>query len=375
MEAAFEKEKEFIKSAVPTWKDLQAGDISFQVMLGGTRELYKVTASKEGVQPEIVLLRKFRPTSDPERNKLESYFFEILSSNGLSPRCFGQNEQCRVEEFLEGRTLTTKELTNKVLRRKLAMQLGRLHSLTLDKLDKKSNLVLNCIKMFPMIFQKKYENKSFKETDLEFIEEVKYIYGKEETEFIRSICSNEEDIVISHNDLWSTNVLFNEKTSEFTFIDLEGISYNFADFDLGKILLEPVFYRDRPTCTYELREDNFPSDEDIIDFLRYYLVSRKKGIIDQAHADSVARDPALLEELEVKLFPKKEDHDVAIMKLRKQVLTGVVVSSYTLAMALVAITSRDPTKEYMKNMDYFQWARDAHQLYKKFKLMLEKSAE
>ena len=153
------------------------------------------------------------------------------------------------------------------------------------------------------------------------------------------------------------------------------ISHNFADFDLGKILLEPVFYRDRPTCTYELREDNFPSDEDIIDFLRYYLVSRKKGIIDQAHADSVARDLALLEELEVKLFPKKEDHDVAIMKLRKQVLTGVVVSSYTLAMALVAITSRDPIKEYMKNMDYFQWARDAHQLYKKFKLMLEKSAE
>ena len=146
-------------------------------------------------------------------------------------------------------------MTDKVLRRKLAIQLGKLHSLTLDKLNKKSNLVLNCIELFSMIFQQRYENKGYGEVNLAFIEEVKHLFGRERHEFIQSICSNEQDIVLSHNDRWWTNILSNEKTSEFTFVDLEEISYNFAGFDLGKILLEPVFHRDRPGCAYEFREE------------------------------------------------------------------------------------------------------------------------
>ena len=387
MEAAFEKETEFIKSVVPTWKDLQTGEISFRVMSGGTRELYKVTALKKGIQPEIVLLRKFRPTSIPERNELEAHLFDALSSHGLSPRCYGYNDKWRVEEFLEGRTLTTKELTDKVLRRKLAMQLGKLHSLTIDKLEKKS-LVLYAVEILTPIFNKKYESRDFGEINMGFIEEVKYLFSQEETDFIMSICSNEKDLVICHNDLWSTNILFNEKTSEFTFLDLEGISYNFAGDDLGKILLEPVFYRDRPGCTYELREENFPSEEEIIDFIRYYLVSRNKEITDKAHADSVALDPPLLEEIEKKLFPKKEDHEAVIKKMERQILPGIVVSSYFLVIAIVTLIPEKPTKDSTENpkkdgtnysttfstesMDYFQYAKDAYKFYKKFKSKLEK---
>ena len=370
MERKFEKETEFIKTVIPSWKDLQMSEISCEALTGGTRELYKVTALKKGIEPEIVLMRKFRQYSDPELGKIEAYWYQLLSTNGLGPRCFGQNDECRVEEFLEGRTLTTKELTDKVVRRRLAMQLGKLHSLSTDIMAGMHIVTLGLAKLTP-VFQQRYAAKAFDEVDMPIIEEIKYLYDKEEVEYIQSILKKYDDTVLGHNDLWSTNILFNEKTSDLAFIDFETMGPTFSGIDLGRILLEAVFHRDRPGCAYELREGNFPSEEDIKDFLRYYLVSRNKGITDKAHADSVARDPALLEEIEKKLFPNKEDHEAALKKVERLVVPGIIVSSFFILMAIGAVIH----KEIMTGMDYYQNAKDIHAFYKKYKAKLEKSME
>ena len=106
-------------------------------------------------------------------------------------------------------------------------------------------------------------------------------------------------------------------------------------------------------------------------------MSRNKGITDNAHADSVARDPALLEEIEKKLFSNKEDHEAAIKKMERQILPGIVVSSCFLIIVNVSVMPESSTEKKddenstttftTQSMDFFQYAKDAYKFYKKYK--------
>lgn len=58
--------------------------------------------------------------------------------------------------------------------------------------------------------------------------------------------------------------------------------YNFRGYDIGKTLLECVFERPiKGSPTHIINSDNFPSELDFIDFIRFYLISNELGITNK----------------------------------------------------------------------------------------------
>ena len=112
-----------IKEHVPSWQHLTVEKVDFTRLSGLSNACYKVQPIKSELQP--LLYRKFE-CHEIDRN-LEQVIFETLAKQGTGPPLIFQNQEYRIEGFMDARPITIWEMRNPIFYSSFADSICQLH--------------------------------------------------------------------------------------------------------------------------------------------------------------------------------------------------------------------------------------------------------
>jgi thiamine kinase-like enzyme len=353
-----------ISNFLPGWKgkgleDIQVDKISF----GMGSYVFKVSDKNSLLEP--ILYRKYIKDKPQEKINTENLVFQTMSDIGVSPKLYGFTDDVRIEEFIKSRVIESNELNETDIRRRSAIKLAKFHTI-------KSNLILDKFNsdFITGILNHTYYVGRFNENvekteiytnyELDYVKKIKQLLSAEEKEFIYSSYKNKYEMILSHNDIWVGNILLNETTRDILLIDYEMINFNFAGYDVGKLLLEPMYKRRPGGPEYDLIEEYMPSESDILDFIRFYLIARKDNSFE--YSEGIEQ---YLEKYESNIYSSQEERENIMKEFLNEVYVGMMLSGYYSAVLGLMIG-----KNHSMPMDFIKFSIDGYQIYNKYKLKL-----
>ena len=270
-----------VKSLLKSWEVLSPDEINFEKLAGLSNFVWKVSAKNTLVSPSSVIYRKFGDSGTIIDREKENYVFHEMSKYGIGPSCYGFTDKVRIEEFYtDSRTLSCQEINKKFMRRNLAKSVANFHRLKLEKLDQKP-MFLKVLedKTLMKVFQEKTDNTVFDAIEQKLLQEIQELLSEDEIYYLLEILPrSKESVVFSHNDLHGANVLLLNKTNRLVLIDYEYSAYNYRGYDIANLFNESIINYSYEQYPYYIIEDkNYPSDYDIVDFIKYYLFFFKFG--------------------------------------------------------------------------------------------------
>jgi len=145
-------------------------------------------------------------------------------------------------------------------------------------------------------------------------------------------------------------------------IDFEDSCYNFRGYDIGNLFNEAMYLFDcGKEYAYVCYENAYPSEDDIRDFLRYYIVFNKLKQFSEEEGDKILNDEKVLLQYENDLF-EKEERESLIKKLLHEVKIGSLLSAYYWAVWYTTCIEKPKS-----TFDFLEIAKDRFQYYKKLK--------
>jgi len=293
-----------------------------------------------------------------------------LAKLGIGPNFYGSSDVFRLEEYIDSRVMLPTEMNQKPIRRKLARAMTILHQTEFEKLDKTGFFVkLLEDQPFYNSFNQKCNSNVFTEEEAKFINVVKNLSNREELEFIRKVLPTDET-VFCHNDLLGNNILVVNETSEVRFIDFEYGNYNFRGSDIGNMFAETTFdYTVTTPPYYQFNEKNYPSDEDLSDFIGYYLVFNKDSSLSKEESDKILEDENVFQKYQEAMF-SNENYTGQIEKLLKETKIGSMLFHYYYSMWAI-VMSKNPDIDF----DHVQYSKDRYESYQKMKEKIVKLHE
>ncbi|KAL7064480.1 hypothetical protein AAHC03_05323 [Spirometra sp. Aus1] len=287
--------------------------------------------------PQKVFIRVYGELLRSNMNSvvLDAVIFALLSEKGLGPKIHGVFPGGRIEEFVESRTLTTRELSLPQVGDCVALHMGVLHSLTLP-LPKLPTFLFKTLAKFLQQLTGTRElsrygtQRTVRDTDhlpdnilisppnsllastlfgstssvgsipepqthlFKFVSDFRLV---EEFEWLRSTFFRNMDrfpVTFCHNDLQENNLLVYKDSAHKGFhrllaIDFEYCSYNFRAIDIGNYFNEWCYdnrHPDPPGFAYD--PSAYPSRAVQLKFWRKYLsvynYVREKSIMFGAYA-------------------------------------------------------------------------------------------
>uniref|UniRef100_A0A0N4Z3L1 Choline/ethanolamine kinase n=1 Tax=Parastrongyloides trichosuri TaxID=131310 RepID=A0A0N4Z3L1_PARTI len=276
------------------WSNVKDDDIVIESILGGnSNHVFKVSMISNKEKP--VLLRIYGTNIIDEIFK-DTLVFSILSEKKLGPKLLGYFPGGRLEEYIESRSLTTKELGYPSVIRLLAKKVANIHSLEVP-LAKSANifeLIKNEIKTFKEVLG---ENHTFnvipsKVSNRHCPSTINIKELEEEIQFLENMTKEyNSKIAFSHNDIFEGNIIVrkdaiiekdqiisNNVDDSLIVIDFEYCCYNFIAFDLAQIFAETaITYDDDCECGYNIEEKDFLNDERLLIFINEYLNEKNKN--------------------------------------------------------------------------------------------------
>jgi thiamine kinase-like enzyme len=352
-------------SKLPTWKDLTDEDIEFHLFTSITNKVYKVTAKKDDISPKTIILRNFCSQEGIVDKAKEAKVFAEMSRGGFGPKCYGHEGDIRLEEFIPSRTIQPHEYRQRLMRRKLARTMAAIHKLEVPNVDRKTlfEVTLDDPKFYKQFDDKCDQEDLYTPQEKEIIRELRMVSSLEEQKYVRDILPL-DDIVFSHNDLLQGNVLITEGKENVMFIDYEYASYNFRGYDIGNMYKEATFdYHYTQTPYFQVLDCNFPEEEELKDFLRYYI-----AFSDMEDAELKEKSDGLIENDEAMKEYLIKKYDPKDLKRRENALyrntkIGVMLSHYYWLIWAVKMhkTSDSP-------FNYLEFARVKVGYYQKLKV-------
>ena len=361
------------------WSKLSIEDITFEKMgFGLSRATYKLTVRVDSIIkltddcPSVVI---FKVLKQKNPNALididdENSLFSQTSALGIGPKVFSFQHDNRIEECLDAQIIQCEEINQPDYRRKLAIKLGLFHTLDL-KIDK-SSFLEQCLndKHFISNFEEHCKMKdAYTEDQNKIIEQIEKLTKKDNMDFIaQAISPKKYKYVLSHNDIWMGNILVSAKTREVFLIDYERVAYNFSGYDIAKLLLEPLYKRiflNSPE--YVFVEKNLPSEDDIKDFLKFYVFGKtdkltleeKKNILGNVFCETT--------DFEKKIFESEKQKEEFLKSLLEETYIGMMVCGYFMSILGLYVGN---TKQY--GLDFLQFGLDGFYIYEKFKKQIFK---
>jgi len=324
----FEPFCSFIRETLPEWKDLLDSEIKFQLLRGLTNEVYKVTTSKENVTPNPFIFRKFNENPALLDRSLERKLFKELAALQIGPKCYGDNEKYRLEEYIVSQTLFGSDYNKEKIRRNLARATAKFHKIDIPWLGRKRFLPDDLANPeFCKPFEEKCDSDVFEEADKEIIKKMKEITSSKEREFLEKVVPS-DDIVLSHNDLSNGNQLLIKELDEVMLIDYEYTGKNFRGFDIGYMYLESIFIPHTEFPYFKIEEKNYPTEEEFKDFIEYYIVfSDMSKEEDKKRGGELIKNKDELNEY-IKNQYNQEELQKRIGKLLEQTKIGALVCSF-----------------------------------------------
>jgi len=375
-ENKFKAEHEFLKKHIPSWSNLKENEITFShCPFGMSRSTHKVTVvgdQSETIQPKVVILRKFVQHQIQTSVSKDNFIFRIMSSVGLGPKLLAEDSNFRLEEYVQGRILKCEEINMKATRRHLAIQLGAIHrfvQLQISEEDEK-NLKINRKECFitklldgdyiPHVKTNLTDYPKYNEDETKKVKEMQSGITDDEMNFVKRTIGAYK-LVFSHNDIWVGNILVRDDAS-ITYLDYEVMDFNFAGYDIGKLLLEVLYERDEKNPNYTFKDfKHFPNDEEVEDFLKYYFLTyygngrNISNVLDDNEFNNSWNE----------LFDKYTKEEVTKMMndLKVETEVGVMIAgyySYVLGMRI----GKNPE---FGRMDFIKFAHDGFLAYQEWK--------
>ena len=187
------------------------------------------------------------------------------------------------------------------------------------------------------------------------------LISEDEVNFLlENLPKSKDSVVFSHNDLHSQNILLLEKSNKLVFIDYEYSSYNYRGYDIANLFNESMIdYTNENYPYYTINEKNFPSDYDLIDFIKYYLFFFK---FETGYDEIlVMNDDSYFKDFIEKNYDKKK-FNLEVEALFEEVRVCCMLSHYYWILWSV-IMSKNPEIQF----DYIHYAYDRYRIYQNLK--------
>ena len=118
-----------------SWKDIPIQDLNLTRMKGGMSNMLflcqlPADCPPRKSEPDKTLLRVYFNPETESHLVAESVIFTLLSERALGPRLFGIFNGGRLEEFIVSRPLTSTEIRDPFVSRRIAKKLARVHGLS-----------------------------------------------------------------------------------------------------------------------------------------------------------------------------------------------------------------------------------------------------
>ena len=100
--------------------------------------------------------------------------------------------------------------------------------------------------------------------------------------------------------------------------------YNFKGYDIGKLLLETMYERQETNPSYTFNEANFPSKDDIYDFIGFYLLAYNYNGENKNLLQINLKNDLSIHEQEYNLSISQNEKD----ELYEEIIVGMMISGY-----------------------------------------------
>ncbi|TDH66250.1 hypothetical protein CCR75_001832 [Bremia lactucae] len=294
----FDDAKCVVKQICSKWKNAKDADISVEIIGGGiTNRLYRLIWDNKSV-----LVRVYGDNTEMfiDRN-IENKVFALLSERKFAPIYYGCFTNGRIEGWLDARPLKPEDMgqTEPInYLRMIARELGTMHIMEIPG-DRAPVLwtKMNCFEKLAIQsdLKDKFQNKTLEKIDLARLHQKMQwlmsvlpsalncngrdlIYNLNTDETTKQALAFASDVVFSHNDLLSGNILHNKEWNRVQIIDYEYGGYNFRGFDFANHFCE--------NCGFELDLALYPSVEKQMAFFKGYMSTAAPELLAQLEANN-----------------------------------------------------------------------------------------
>ncbi|CAI5746161.1 unnamed protein product [Peronospora destructor] len=289
----FDDAKFVVKQLCLDWRDAENDDISVKIIVGGiTNRLYRLLWRNKSV-----LVRLYGDHTEKFIDRsIENILFALLSERGFAPTYYGRFKNGRIEGWLDARPLDPEEMGQIKPVNYLQMigkELGVMH--VMDISEDHMPVLWTKIEWFEKLtmelkFEDPVKNTALKELNLAGLHQklqwLKSVLPSNQNQngkdLLDALDTDEiskqaeafaSDVVFSHNDLLSGNILHNPDWDRVQIIDYEYGGYNYRAFDFANHFCE--------NCGFDLDLALYPSIEKQCAFFKAYMSSAAPQMLAQ----------------------------------------------------------------------------------------------
>ncbi|KAF1789598.1 Protein kinase-like domain [Phytophthora cactorum] len=262
----FDDAKYVVRQICSDWKDAVNDDITVKIIVGGiTNRLYRlVWGTRCSKRWPSVLVRLYGDHTEEFIDRgIENMLFALLSERGFAPTYYGR--------FKNGRTEPINYL------QMIGRELGIMHIMDIPE-DRAPKLAMEIELEDPV------KNAALEELNLWSVLPSNHNHdGKDliddldTDEITKQAVAFASDVVFSHNDLLSGNILHNPDWDRVQIIDYEYGGYNYRGFDFANHFCE--------NCGFELDLALYPSIEKQFAFFKAYMSTAAPKMLAQLEAN------------------------------------------------------------------------------------------
>lgn len=233
----------------PAWRDLTVDDFTFDDPKGFSSFTMAIK-TKRPVEPPAVLYRRLAGKENAILDfATEKDVFLLLGDNEIAAHCYHYTEDCRIEAFYVGRTLTAADLFDFDTLRKIADQLYRFHQLEPANLPQATFFELLHEKWGRAAQQVLEEELAvFPPDEQRLCEDLREIYSEATLAKVLR-CLPQGTPTFCHNDTYHGNVMKLD-SGEIKLLDFEFSCLNHRAFDFSNLFAETVMKHKQPDYPY-----------------------------------------------------------------------------------------------------------------------------
>jgi Choline/ethanolamine kinase len=330
-----------------SWRGTTVDDFEFADPKGFSSFTMAIRADDRSLEPAAVLYRHL----DGKENAIldfdaEKRVFLLLGEHHIAAHCHHYGDDCRIEEFYDGRTLTAPDVFDPTIQQGIADELWRFHHLDARPPDTTG---LPDATFFDLLHEKwgAMAAKILTERRHEFpadeqhlcddlaglgdIPGVPAIFDDDTIEKVRR-CLPDSDPVFCHNDTYHGNVM-QLRDGTIKLLDFEFSCLNHIAFDFANLFAETVMEHglaDPPH--FRINEPRF-DDTDLASLIGFYLDNDPRF-----HASAASEAPEAPEAPEASLASlASEACEAETARLVAETRRAILLSDYMYAMAALPL--------------------------------------
>jgi thiamine kinase-like enzyme len=254
----------------PEWSSLSTEDFEWDDPKGFSSFTMAIRCLRD-VDPPAVLYRRLGGKENAILDfASEREVFLLLGEQHLAARCLHYDEECRIEEFYDGRTLTPRDLKDPIVLKGIAAELFRFHQLQPANLPEQTFFELLHSKWGGLArFVLEEQRHLFPPEEQAMCDDLRVIVT-DETAMKVQRCLPSSPLAFCHNDTYHGNVMM-LANDDIKLLDFEFSCLNHPAFDFANLFAETAMKHGHQDPPYFSIGDPEYTQDDISTLVDHYL--------------------------------------------------------------------------------------------------------